>query len=280
MAEHAAGFNMGIFSQMSSICVGDKFDKTEKLPERFLGKQFTSGATITGNNADAMLDKTFKRLSEGDTYLDPGALERKHRVAQRKMNISEKAFYPSQPGRKAPGPGTSYGCIGKQPDYMAETADTNEKDAAVGRNFYTNPPKKGGFGVPGTTISPANTYLPDEYLASRTIDKVERAKAREKIHKPFNSTGTSRGGYFDSKIFENAPGAFVPRDREKYKADFKAFRPSHPAKKGFNSTHFPSYVEDPLDAKIEKAKAEAAERKKLGVFKPSSGPKSYPIRVV
>lgn len=115
----------------------------------------------------------------------------------------------------------------------------------------SSPPKKGTYGVPGTTIFAhkfgtvgGNSGVCGEYA--------------------YQTLGVGRDG----------------EPRKPHTADgLKPFRPSNPPRQGYNCTiqPFPEYKGESLQAKIEREKAERAAEKKLlvgPVFKPVSCPKT------
>jgi len=277
---------LGVFKQPGSIDIGDTYEKQHKLPNRYQGKQFLNTGSKLGKNPDALIDHAFKRLSEGDQFVDPGAHERKSRAALKASNVSEKPFYPSKPALRSTGKGTQYGCIGTQYSHQKEYDEEQEKADArkeAPKNFYTNPPKKGSYGVPGTTIGKREDLMEEPYLVSRELEKVERKVARERIPKAFQSTHKSSSGLFDNNIYAYNPGDWTEKPKSSRASLEKAFRPTHPGKQGFNCTiqKFPDYKEDPLDEKMRREREErAAERAKKGIFKPNSGFKSRPNSVI
>jgi len=279
---------LGVFSQPGSIDIGDAYAKEHKVPQRYLGKQFLTHGTKWGQNPDSMIDGEFKRISEGDQYVDPGAHERKERAGRKLKNVSEKPFYPSKPPTKSYHmKGSLYGCIGEKAPHMKEFDEDAEKAAArapTPKQIYTNPGKKGTYGVPLTTIGKPLDLMDEPYLVGRELEKVERKVAREKIpsSKGFISTHMSQTGLFDNSIYAYNAGDWAEKPKEKKPTLEKSFRPTHPPKKGFNCTinKFPEYTEDPEEIKLKEAKEErAAERAKKtvkGVFYPNKGPKSKP----
>lgn len=101
-----------------------------------------SGGTKWGTNPDAMIDKTFKRLSEGERYVQPGKHEREYALAQQAKRTG-KAFYP---------PKTSKGLIGDPYPNMNDDERQAEKQPPAPRGIFTNPAKKGCVGTPGLTL--------------------------------------------------------------------------------------------------------------------------------
>mmetsp|Transcript_11368 Transcript_11368/g.13476 ORF Transcript_11368/g.13476 Transcript_11368/m.13476 type:complete len:300 (+) Transcript_11368:134-1033(+) len=277
---------LGMFSWAGSINVGDEYEQKHPIKSRYTGKQMLTKGDTWGNNPDALLDKTFKRLSENDTYLDPGTLERKERVKKREKNITEKAFYPTAPAKKSTGPGMNYGTIGEPMPYKHEFEPNELKsmilkpEVGEPKNFQTAARKMGGYGTLGTTIGPAHEYLSEPYCYSRTLERTERAVNREKIAKPFVSSGRG-GGLFDRNVYATEPGPqFRPRDRPR--PIEKPFKPPHPPKTGVNCTisQFPEYMEDPLEIKLKKDREEKAAARPPGIFKPMNVSKTMRVTAV
>mmetsp|Transcript_68385 Transcript_68385/g.216403 ORF Transcript_68385/g.216403 Transcript_68385/m.216403 type:complete len:290 (+) Transcript_68385:173-1042(+) len=267
---------VGLFMAMPSVDVGAPF-VTNKDPDtltRHKGKGFVGvGHVPTGNNPDALLDKSFKRLSENDVYMNPGALERRQRAKEREKNVSERPFFPTNPPKKSTGPGNKYGCIGQVPEhiYMTKGEGGDEKKAErreTLRNFITAP------GKPGATLGPQPDYMPEQYMPARVLEREERKKARERIPKAFVSGGRpSTTGFFSNFTYQAGPDKKPSRDNRPITAPF---RPSSPPRKGYNSSISKplEYMEDPYKPPLRSVDRDRAS----GVFKPSSGPKSCPVR--
>lgn len=100
------------------------------------------GGAKWGTNPDALIDKTFKRLSENERYVDPGKHEREYNLKQMEKRTG-KAFYP---------PKISNGPIGAP--YPNTNDDEREapKEPPAPRGVFTNPMKKGCPGTPGLTL--------------------------------------------------------------------------------------------------------------------------------
>jgi len=138
---------------------------------------------------------------------------------------------------------------------QAEQAAKKRMDAAKIDNKAfkpSSPPKKGTYGVPGTTIF---------------------------AHK-YNTIGGNQGVCGEYTYWSEGKGDKGPIVRPKTEeSGLKPFRPSHPPRAGYNCTisPFPEYKGDPLGERIAREKKDKEEEKKalLGpVFKPVSGPKS------
>mmetsp|Transcript_1244 Transcript_1244/g.2894 ORF Transcript_1244/g.2894 Transcript_1244/m.2894 type:complete len:298 (+) Transcript_1244:299-1192(+) len=268
---------LGVFSYPGSVDVGAEYAQfKDKTPARWGGKQMIPKGSVTGNNPDALIDKTFKRISDGDRYVDPGKHEREYAVAQRKLNITEKAFYPPKPPVKSVGKGSNFGCIGKPFANSNEEEKAQPKGPPEPRGMFTNPTKKGGFGVPGTTIGKPIESMPEPYLVSRELEKVERKDARSRIPKAFNYSATP--GLFDTNnVFAYEPGAWAEPEKKRGGDESKP-KPFKPAAKG-RPMHVPEYIPDPLDEKERICREQfKKERDAIPmVFKPPSGQKSRPV---
>jgi hypothetical protein len=167
------------------------------------------------------------------------------------------------------------------------------------KNVFTSPAKKGTYGMQGTVVGfygngrgPEFHYHSDPYDGARVMEmNARRASAAKRKTMPFKSSATPLD-YFDSQNHVAASKVYTldkplppPKKKEAPKsAPSKPFRPSQPAKDGYNSTFeaFPEYREDPLDLKLAKEKksrdAEAALVR--DVFKPVSQIKPGPTKVV
>lgn len=127
--------------------------------------------------------------------------------------------------------------------------------------------------------------MPEPYLVSRVLEKVERKNARERIPKAF--TYSAKPGLFDNSVYAYQPGDWAEpekkrRDPEEVRP--KPFRPppknSQFVKEAINPV--PEYVPDPWDVKINKRREEQkALREKLGKpFIPPSSQKSKPQSLI
>lgn len=71
---------LGLFSEPSYISQGDPYDPPQNRDGRHGGLNIMTGNVKKGNVPQyTNFDRTFRRISEGDLYLEPGALERKWR---------------------------------------------------------------------------------------------------------------------------------------------------------------------------------------------------------
>ncbi|XRB05844.1 DUF4586 domain-containing protein [Pycnococcus provasolii] len=268
----------GLFSAMPPLCIGSEYETGDKLPERYQGKQF--GVPFPKGGHEKTISKDFKRLSEGDTYVDPGAAERRKDVESRKKFASPKPFFPSNPAKTSSHKGSWQGCFGKSPEFMRDDEREDAKPPREHlRNFTAAVPKKGSYGTPGTTMGKPLDYFPEPYLPARAMEKTEQKAAREKIQKPFIST--ARPGLIAKKDYLSyEPGAFAPKEKKSKEvsedvASRPRFKPSNPPKKGrayAGIGKFPPSMDDPYGLKGEPP------HKFPIVFKPNGHAKSFPHR--
>ena len=261
----------GLFSAATPLAVGSQYQEGDPLPQRYKGKQF--GVPFPGSGHDMTIDKSFKRLSEGDTYVDPGALDRKAAVESRKKFASPKPFFPSSPARKSVHKGSWSGCFGKAPEFMRDEKDEAQAVEHL-RNFTAAVPKKGSYGTPGTTIGKPLDYFVEPYQPAREMEREEKKKARAAIPKAFNATARP-GLISDMSYLRYEPGAFAPREKppKEEPTGRPRFRPSNPPKKGrayAGIGKFPELMDDPYGLK------DPPPPKFPINFKPTGGIKSFP----
>ena len=249
------------------------------------GKQFSTRGAKTGANPDALLDSTYKRLSDGEPFFDPGVAERR---AKKKDNPEvTQPFKPPQPSKV----GVVGGCIGPIPSHVPVHGDkSSERRARVrkevvheGRNFVTSSTKKGTYSSNvSTTIGDAPAFMfGDSPSHGINAERAERRRLRDKITQPFVSGGPPR--LLDSKVYVNEPGDMKPRAVKK-DPDSAGWRPAGPNRtvKGTISV-FPEHVPEPLDdmLKAQREEAKAEREKKCGpAFYPCGGTKTMPIQSI
>mmetsp|Transcript_39769 Transcript_39769/g.66724 ORF Transcript_39769/g.66724 Transcript_39769/m.66724 type:complete len:297 (-) Transcript_39769:52-942(-) len=251
----------GCFSSPGSIHAGDDYGAKDRYRmARYEGKQMASPFPTSGRNPDAYIDKEFKRLSENDVYLDPSQVAR-NLLKREGKNVSEKAFLPSSPAPR-------YAIL----PHSAGPSHTESMRSSgpAPKNFLTSRPMAGGFGRTGHFIGKSNEYMPDEFLRGRIVEKEEKAKAREKINKPFMALKMgSKTGLFHTNVYVQEPGPAYRETKKKELANPKPFRQPGPAKSGaINTFSSNEYMEDPLEEKIAREKAQKlAAAPKYGGFK-------------
>mmetsp|Transcript_10312 Transcript_10312/g.19530 ORF Transcript_10312/g.19530 Transcript_10312/m.19530 type:complete len:248 (-) Transcript_10312:404-1147(-) len=183
----------GMFSLPGSIHAGDHYVKDKPaVMSRYRGKQMVVPGTVWGKNQDAMIDKEFKRLSENDVYMDPGAAERKARLANKK-HVSDKAFLPSSPMKTTRGKGTHVGCFGKYEYVERPQPERREKSGPGPKNFLPSKAVKGTYGMTGHFLAPPLEFIADPFLNSRVFEKDDKRAAREKNWQAVHGHGPQHG---------------------------------------------------------------------------------------
>ena len=251
-------------------------------------------------------------------------LRAKEKLAAREKFVTPVGFRPSSPAKKLTGPGSVEGTFTKVehlPDGMFPARDEKPRKPEAGpRNFLTTMPKKGGFGVPGTTLGAYPEYKGEPYG-----EKERRLRAERLVHaqamgerKAFKSTAAPLATLDTAEHSATCVSAVYKRDEaclapkpdplagitkkalaEKRVAERgyeKAFVPSHPPKSGIEGsfTAPPEAVPEPYDMKVlfkamqpkrcapstEHMAGLPASLGERASFKPSSGPKGGVTRSI
>ncbi|NXY83295.1 CD047 protein, partial [Alcedo cyanopectus] len=274
---------IGLFSEMSYITIGDKYVSHYMRPfneAASKNKQMLSGGSKSLSALQAgYFDPKFARVFDGEAYSDPVWLRRRHRLAEAKKNLG-KAFRPSN-GFKLPcGLGSYYGTIGGSYAHFSSQCRAKGKYIPPGKNFYTNPGKKGtGYGYPNLTIGDKYPYKPDDYDAPRKLAKKEREE-----HKRLIKGGPFKLNLYPQDYFEKNPYLFEGRLPPLKKAPpkkplEKPFKPSSPAKKpgGMKGGTFDRYPSHSVDPYVIKKPDDVTTNKNKKIFLPPPGPKSRPV---
>ena len=301
----------GTFSTPSYGGVGEPFDDKRQLDARTTGRQFTTNKSRHGQIGDNWnrgngKRQPVQRLFEGEKYIEQFKLEQKHASEQRKLNLTENGFrYPSAP-KKDSGLGNYYGCIGPKHTHLPEY-DAVAKGAKPGpvvhemAQILTSNPKKGyGASTPGCIFGPGPlkgesglgryggreyAHATDPYDSAHLKEKEMAAHDAELIagRPPFKTAGPAidcfdgkpDGRVATSGVFTEDPR--LPERPPSPKGEPVSSAPFFPAKAPRSGpmgtfNRFPTYMEDPLAKKLEKAKEEADKAKLEGVapFKPPS----------
>jgi hypothetical protein len=289
-----------MFSNPSYISIGDEYDKSKQLqPDRCKGVQMKVGTSKRGNAPDALFDKKFKSLSEGDKYIDPGVIEKREVVESRKRLVTDQGFKFSTPGSRSAGLGNYYGCFTKNWSHETDFVVTKKgelpsKPPGGNRNMVTNPPKRGTYGVPGTTLSRGDEYkyISDPFDYDKRAaqgETVKSDKSADKTGVPFKAA-SRRLDYFDSQPNVAASKIYsLDKPLPAKKADVAPaqhvvsvpFKPSSPPKRGYNAciTKY-EYREDPFELREKKAREDRQKNKPSVVWKPVGASKSLPVRSI
>lgn len=199
-----------VFSIPTYTTIGDRYEK-KVIDERSKGKTFLVPSGRTGKLPDALIQKEFLSINEGDKYVDPGTADRRYRLEKKKKNITEAPFKYANFPQKPSGSGSYFGTMDGKPiphetDYIVpRKGDKIEKKGPTVRPIYTAPSKKGSYGMVGTTFSSVGQdYVADFYDTKRMRERQEREASHKKMQSSaFKPVGRS------AKTFDEAPNAGV-----------------------------------------------------------------------
>lgn len=194
-----------VFSLPSFVGVGDPFVKKKKLKDqRAVGKNFVAVSGKTGKLPDALFEKDFKSLHEGDRFVESTVADRRYVNEKIKKNLTSNGFKVASLPQKPQGLGSYYGTIQKvafphETDFIVpRKGDVPVKSAPKPRQIYTAPAKKGTFGFANITIGKeGQDYIASFYGQERENEKKQR-EASNKLMKgaPFKLVGR-KGTTFD-----------------------------------------------------------------------------------
>lgn len=292
---HKAANKYGGFSDVGYNCIGDPYSDKDALSQssRYKGLNMKAARNKTGKTNDGCFDK-FKPLYEKEKYQMSNEEKAEARQAKLEAASTDKPFKPPSQSKASSGLGGYYGTIGPKYKNMGQGDHEKLKKGdpkleSKPRNIVTNPSKKGSYGTRGTTLGERigaggavgeYSYKSDDYEAARKAENAANKAGREKMQaQPFKPPNPSKkgGAGVPGRTLGGPKGQGVVGEysykelgpvplQKSDEAIEKPFRPSHPMKKGYNGTldKFPKYMEDPLDLKLAKEKAERmAEIKKL-----------------
>lgn len=286
----SAQTTLGLFSEPSYISIGDEYDPPAPKGGRHKGLNIMTQNVKKGTVPQyTNFDRTFRRISDGDTYVMPGSLERKWRKEAWTKCTTADGFRYSHPAKHRTGLGDVTGNFSKWHEFMPrggmEKKTKNDIPPPAKPNIMTNPVKKGSYGVYGNYINQKGTeylYMIEPYDRPRELEIEERRRFKEKTNyftggKPFNTSSHARD-CFDKDIYEDPEqlrGGYRNKPAEGARTG-PPFVPSQPPKTltAFTGcfSKFPKHVpEPPVLASPGKAGEEGKERP---VFCPSSPPKS------
>jgi len=311
----------GTFAEPPSHSVGEPYRDRLPRSDREKGLNFKAHTPKMGKTAvKGTTISEFVPIWSGEPYERNNKELREKRMKEMEKRQSEP-FKPASYSEKSVGLGNYYGTIGPKLEHLAER--DMKKDFAdrletlkqpLKPNLYTQPVKKGGFGVPGTHIGgkipksmkdPMSEKVGDEFKYAADIYDGIRMRDREDMKKhhealakqghpgPFRPANPQKKGGpgtamkfrtvaqraegtgTEFKYMEQGPDPKKPPKRE-----IVPWSPASIPKKGEPGAinKFPEHQADPLAEKIARRKAEkeAHQKKNVGAgyFIPSSTPKS------
>jgi len=275
---------VGLFSEVGYTTIGDKYPKLDPNSrpfntEAYKKKQMLPGGSKTRSALQTgYFEPVFKRIMEKEAYSDPVKLRRQLRVAKSKKNIG-KAFLPSNYPKKATGLGNHYGTFAGAINHFSAQNKPKPENKKQGRNFVTNPSKKGtGYGYIGVTLGKYQDHAVEPYNRPREL----RKKVQEQ-HKVQTKGGPFKLNLSPKSIFD--PNVFKsdrPLPPEKPVAPKgpapKPFKHSSPPKKigGCKAGCFDPYPSHSADSYTVKAQKKVTTNSSGKLFHAIPGPKSQP----
>jgi len=290
--------NDGFFGKVGSIGIGDEYEKRKTGPigkERKLEpRNFITNPGRKGHGPESFFDRKIKSLAEGDKYVDPGQREKREVLENSKKRITPAGFsYASKHSSKGPISGMLSEYPKHEPEFVVvKPGEVPEKKKSAPKNIMTSPPKKGGPGTWGVTLSTEQyKYVSDPYDASKPPpakeDKDKKSvgpafKAAVKGSGGFNcnpNTGTDKIYTLDAPLpassAQKSAGASTKEKGEKKAA--VPWKPSSPPRTGLHATlsgKVPEYQFDPISEVQSHKKDKDDSNKSANVWKPVSSTKS------
>lgn len=283
------------FSPPAFITIGDEYDKKDKMPDRFKGKGFICNPPKKGHLPSAFFSKKVESLAEGDKYADPGFYDRRAVVEKEKkrLKVHPQPFKYTSATKKSGGAGTYNGTFSKPWSHMVEYDVTKKGEApehkkGTLKNIVTSPPKKGGYGYAGTTLSKGDElkYVSDPYDGEKRKEALKAKEASDKIVGAAFKPACKRGNFFDETahgfprvytIDQPLPARKPTKEEEKLAAKL-AWKPAGTLTTSI--TKPPEYMEDPYEAKEKKAREERLKEKPKTAWKPIASAKTLPTRPI
>ena len=109
-------------------------------------------------------DKKYMRVMEGEAYTDPIKTKRLANIESTKKNITSKPFMKTNFSKKSSGLGNNYGTFSGKHEHFSPVTREGKSYKSPGRNFTTNPGKKGtGFGYNGLTFQKYPDHSVEKY---------------------------------------------------------------------------------------------------------------------
>lgn len=194
-----------VFSIPSYLGLGDRPQKP--YDPRAHGGTFLVGRPKTGHNPDALIDKEFRYLWNGERGGDVETMRRRELMESAKKNLTSNGFVYSSPPQKGEGVGSYYGCIDSTP-YPHAPAHPEKHEQRVARRelgprgIYTSPAKKGtGYGYAHLGLSDVGTdYIATIYDQPAINAREERELWRSRMPQAPFVPAMRRGYTFDEAL--------------------------------------------------------------------------------
>lgn len=248
-----------MFSPPVYLNIGDEYDKRDSS-KTFSRREGQKQFTVSAKKHPHLLDSTFTNFSSVSTG-DPYKAESIHGPFRQRDSTKDRStvpFRPTGPSHSSgKGKGTYYGtfCDGNPHKHETEFPPIYKEKGDVGRNFYTNPSKKGTYGYSGLTIAKAGEviYVSDPYEGNKRKEALQRKEdIAQEVGVPFKSS-VRHGGCFDDsdRGFTTVYSLSKPLPHKKEKPKEVPFVSTKPWVPGNaltkEITKYPEYKEDPYD---------------------------------
>jgi len=275
---------VGLFSEVGYTTIGDKYPKVDPSSrpfntEAYKKKQMLPGGSKTRSALQSgYFEGSYKRIMEKEAYADPVKLRRQERLSKAKKNIG-KAFLPSNYPKKATGLGNHYGTFGGPINHFSAQNKPKPENKKHGRNFTTNPSKKGtGYGYIGVTFGKYHDHVVEPYDRPRELRKTFQEQHRAQTKGGPFKLNLHPTTVFDANIFKNdrpLPPAKGPTPKG---PSVKPFKHSSPAKHigGCKAGCFESYPSHSADLYTIKSQKKVTTNSSGKLFHAIPGPKSQP----
>lgn len=273
---------IGLFSELGYISIGDPYTNVNSRPFNVAaskGKQMLPGGSKSKSALQAgYFDKNFQRIMTGEGYSDPVKVRRQDRLEKTKQNLG-KAFTPSHQGKMPSGAGSHYGTFSGPVKTFSPVAKQKNAYASPGRNFITNPSRKGtGYGYVNVLIGKAQQYASEPYDRVKEIRRKENTDSKKMMKGASFKLNLHPNAYFDGNPYKTDKPMPPYKENKKDNRAVKPFMPSSPAKEIGGSkagcfTQYPKHSDDPFLVKKRSFRESVGEKK---IFRPSQGPKTMP----
>jgi len=274
---------IGLFSELGYISVGDPYVNPNNKPFNVAahkGKQMLPGGTKCKTALQSgYFDKTFNRIMTGEGYTDPVKRRRQDRLDQSKRNLGQ-AFMPSHAGKNPSGAGSHYGTFAGPISTFSPVSKTKKSYLSPGRNFITNPSKKGtGYGYTNVLIGKPQQHAPEPYDRAKEMMKSNHQQSKKMMKGGAFRLNLHPKAFFDNNPYKTDKPMPPYKEIKKLNNNFKPFQPSSPGKEIGGSkagcfTQYPSHSSDPYMVSKRSFRETTGENK---IFRPSQGPKSMPM---
>jgi len=249
-----------LFSQPPAGVWGDgeyNFSKTKTVGSD--GKVKTKprgifgGPTSSGRVESSYFAKT-AYITIGDKYVDPATAQRQAELAKKKKIRHDAQFRPSD-GTKTDPFKSVFEHITDHNEKKKNYRGPDGRVTTQPKNIVTNPPRVGhGDSTTGHLLSKGYKHMPDPYNRQRELEIKEKEAAKKKLQEaPFRSVSHGGDNFTKGKETFGRDNRVLMRSVDQArntpsKVHEAPFKPSNPAKTGYNKTlnKFPEYKPDPI----------------------------------